>query len=96
MSFNVQLYIRTYPAYSHVKLSVSHRKPSEKLVSFTLSSTDRSSRQSLLGQPDEKHRGYEYCVIARLPRNKREPVTMTLFLSLSLSLSFSLGMVLLE
>lgn len=38
----------------------------------------------LLNQPDEKYqRGYEYCVIARLSRNKREPVTMTPFLSFS-------------
>lgn len=51
----------------------------------------RVSRQPLLGQPDEKHRrGYEYCVIARFPRNKREPVTMTPFLSLPLPPSFSL------
>lgn len=42
----------------------------------------RTSRQPLLSQPNEKHRqGYEYCVIARLPWNKREPVTMTPFLS---------------
>jgi len=45
---------------------------------------DHFPREPLLGQLDEKHRrGYEYCVIARLSRNKREPVTMTPRISLS-------------
>jgi len=59
---------------------IKHQKhPSEKFVSFSLPSTDRS----FLTSQTKYQRGYEYCVIARLSRNKREPVTMTPFLSFS-------------
>lgn len=81
-SSSIQFYIRAHPAYSHAKLTtVLHRKltsPRNSFLSLYVQLSGRSSRQPLLGQPDEKHRRrYEYCVIARLPRNKREPVTMT-------------------
>lgn len=79
------LHWHIHPAYgTHARSWPSRIESSfpERLASFFLQWAGRASRQPLLGQPDEKHRrGYEYCVIARLPRNKREPVTMTPFLS---------------